>query len=454
MKELDRFSGLATFLPADALAAEVEAEKRDVLAVTVANGQPAGAAASDLTALFVRVSGEKTGTTYTQNLEEDPALLLGKAFANASLARTAGPEPMNSPVSAGHSFCEAELTHEPIDKLKHMAAGLEQAITAQAGSLTFSKVILSETINTVGLVNTLGCDMAFSRKTCEAEVVLVQENSGHYIYNEILTAPSLDDLQPDYFLLQLSRFKAAQLPITGCPAGSYRAVLDGSVICNILATAWQLFSAPFYLAKNTPLAGRLGEQLFTDVITIRDCPILPGSGYQMPFDCEGSAGRDVMLVSRGRLEGLLQTLASASAMSLPATGNAGRKTLMSGTVHTQTAAMPKNFTLMPGEAKREALIASLEDGIYIQESYDVFHSINIASGDFSIPCKGIVVKNGEMTGLAEGLTMSGNVCDLLAGVEAIADDVRVWPMVMLKSYTVAAPSLLVRELRISGETNR
>ena len=71
---------------------------------------------------------------------------------------------------------------------------------------------------------------------------------------------------------------------------------------------------------------------------------------------------------------------------------------------------------------------------YISRVYDVFHSINIASGSFTIPCKAIVVKGGRLIGVCSGLTMNGNVCSLLNGIEKAADDVRLLPMVILKSY--------------------
>lgn len=451
MRELDAYRKKIGCLPEGACEAEVQAEKEDILSVALSGGRPAGSAASDQTALFVRVSGKKTGLVYTQNLEQDPSVVLRTAYGNSMYSQAQGPEPMHDPDSAGHRTCEDERAHIDAKELKAKAADLEKAITAEAGTITYSRVELTETVRTMGLINTKGCDLTYSRTNYEVQVVLSQENEmGHYLFDEIQSAPSIDEISAEYFLNRLSKWKKHQLPVVSCKPGNYRVVLDSSVLCNILATAWQMFSAPFYLSRNTHLTGKLGEKLFSEAVTVRDVPVMTGSGYQFPFDCEGSEGIDNELVSKGHFTGLLHTLSSARDMGMLTTGNAGRKTLLSGVVHTQVQAMPKNFLFLPGIHTPDDIISDLDDGLYIHESYDVFHSINIASGSFTIPCKAIMVKGGRLIGVCSGLTMNGNVCSLLKGIEKAADDVRLLPMVILKSYTVAAPSVLVSNMQISG----
>jgi len=451
MRELDAFRAKIGCLPEGALEAEVQAEKEDIISVEVSGGKPAGSAASDQTVLFVRVSGDKTGLVYTQNLEQDPSDVMRTAYENSMYSQAQSREPMHAPESAGHLIREEERTHIYAKELKAKAAELEKIITSEVGELSFSRMTLTETIRTMGLVNTKGCDMTYSRANYEAQVQLAQENGmGHYLFDVLQSAPSVDEISPEYFLDRLAQWKKYQLPETSCKPGNYRVVLDASVLCNILNTAWQMFSAPFYLSHNTPLTGKLGEKLFSDAVTIRDVPVMAGSGYQFPFDCEGSQGSENELVNKGSLKGLLHTLSSAREMRMQPTGNAGRKTLLSGVVHTQVQAMPKNFLFMPEANTLDDLISDLNDGLYIHESYDVFHSINIASGAFTIPCKAIVIKDGRFKGVCQGLTMNGNICSLFKAIEKAADDVQLLPMVMLKSYTVAAPSVLVSNIQISG----
>lgn len=451
MKVFDSFSDLKSMLPSDAAKAEVQLERQDVLAISISSGVEMSAAASDLTECFIRASGTKTGHFYTQKLDEDPARLIAKAFENSQYASSPEPEPMNRPEDLDEAIFEPEPDHLPVDQLREKAAELEK-ILLTAGSFSHSTIHLSERILTMGLINTLGCQRRSSRRVCEAETTLVLEKEGRQeICDLLLSARTLDELSPDWFLTQYQRWIDRHLPFGSCGAGSYRAILDASVVCNIFATAWQLFAAPFYLKQKTPLAGRLGQDVFSKCITLCDVPYASGSGYTFPFDCEGSDGRPATLVEKGRLTALLQTLASARIMGLKTTGNAGRKTLLSGSVQTQVTAMPKNFMLLPGQATPDDLLKELGNGLYIDESYDVFHSINIASGAFSIPCRALVIRDQKPVSRVSGLTLTGHVCDLLSNVALVANDLLFQPMVLLKSYTVGAPSLLVSRLEVSGQ---
>ncbi|MDR1062203.1 MAG: TldD/PmbA family protein [Clostridiales bacterium] len=450
MKELELYRAAIRRLPSGASEAEAQAEREDILAVSVSGGKPAGSSASDQTTLFVRATGKKTGLAVTQRIEGEPAAAaLERALENSRYSAADGPEPMNGP--SGEQVREAELAHSEPEALKTMAAELEQRLARNDRGLAFSRVSLAETIRSSGVVNSRGLDIAYSRRTVEASVALVREGaSGHFAYDGLMSARTPEGISAEYFLAAHRHWAETQLPPVSCPAGSYRAVIGAPVVCNILLTAWQIFSAPFYMSGNTPLAGRLGEKLFSDAVSVQDLPAAPESGYQYPFDCEGSAGKPFELVAGGRAAGLLHTLASARATGARATGNAGRKTLLSGTLHTNVLAMPKNFRLLAGQPTRDELLRGLGNGLYVNASYDEFHSVNIASGAFAIPCRAVAVKNGRMAGIAGGLTMNGNILDLFSSVEAVADDLCALPMAILKSYTVSAPSVLVSRLAISG----
>ena len=90
------------------------------------------------------------------------------------------------------------------------------------------------------------------------------------------------------------------------------------------------------------------------------------------------------------------------------------------------------------------------EGVYITHSYDVFHSINIGSGGFSIPCRGTVIRNGCEDCNVTGLTMSGRLTDLFSRVRAAGNDLYIEEF-LRKSYCVGAPSLLIEKLQINGK---
>jgi PmbA protein len=112
--------------------------------------------------------------------------------------------------------------------------------------------------------------------------------------------------------------------------------------------------------------------------------------------------------------------------------------------------IPGNFTMVGGEDSLEELIRKCGDGIYIYEAYDQFHGLNCVTGDFTFPCKGVLIENGKLTAGVSGLSMNGNIVELLQHVEAVGKEQKIEPMCMYNNYTVSGPSMLVNNLRVSG----
>ncbi|MDR1639991.1 MAG: hypothetical protein LBT59_09880 [Clostridiales bacterium] len=447
IKELEQYRAAVKDLPKGVVEAEAQAERDDLLSVTVSGGKQAGCEASDITTVFVRATGKKTGLAVTQNPDEDAYGIIRRAAEAGDYSTAATPETLNP--SKGF-LSESEIEHSSPKELLEFALDLENMILEKDPGLS-TCVKLSETIRGRGICNSKGLNLCSRSRTVEVEVDLIRESPyGHFDFDFTVSAKSLKELTADRILEEHARWVRTQLPQSAIKPGIYRAAISASVMCNILLTAWQIFSGPFALAKNTPLAGRTGEKAFSELVGIMDIPELAGCGYRYPFDCEGSFGSATELVKSGCVNGFMHTLSSAILSGASATGNAGRKNLLSGTLHTQTQVIPKNFCLLPGEDSPEGLITKLFDGIWIIGSYDEFHSLNIASGAFNIPCKAALVKGGKLKGLAGGLTMNGNLIDLFASVEAVGNDMRTLPMIMLKSYTVSSPSVLVGQLAVSG----
>jgi PmbA protein len=217
-----------------------------------------------------------------------------------------------------------------------------------------------------------------------------------------------------------------------------------------MSTAWQLFSGQRYQEGSCLFSGKLDSKVSADCLCIRDYPTHPDSGFDISCDCEGTAGTAVSLLDRGLLVGLMHNLATAKALVAEPTGNAGRRPLLSGNIPTAIQVTPRNLCIEPGYRSLEEMVESLEDGILVTASFDIFHSINIASGAFSIPCKGVVVRNGKRESATGPLVLSGNLGDMLKGVEEVGGDFYIGTMLALDNYGIGACSLRVDELSISG----
>ncbi len=452
MRELKAYQAAMQSLPSGCLAAEAEAEKQEKLSVEIIGSEIGPMSCSEQTELFVRASGKKTGMVYTQKLDADASEVLAQAFTNSEASAAEKAEPM---VSADYwetdktdvSNSGETKTLISVETLKNKAKSLAGQLEEGIGRSVHLN--LSQTILTMGIVNTNNIEETASVCRFAAEVAV----DGYEGYACALT---LDELSPKPLIHEFSNRRFLEVPTIPAEAGVYRAVLSSQAINNILITAWQMFTAKRAQNKSTPCAGKENTKIFSDCITIRDYKGGADSansaqcGFSWEMDCEGVPSRDVTLVENGVLKGWMHNLSTAEKAGVRSTGNAGRKTLLSGNIHTDMAIMPKNFTIESGNASLEELLQACGDGVYVFENYDQFHALNVVSGDFAFPCKAVRIKDGKPVGIMEGMTMTGNVAELFSNVELLGSDRVINPLVMYDSYTVSGPAMLVSSLQISG----
>lgn len=460
MKELEQYRAAVKNLPESCRQAEAEAEKQKKLSVEIAGGKTGAMSCSEQTEIFVRASGEKTGMVYTQKLDEDPEKVILQALKNSEASQSCKAEPVCTPAlweeverENGGAFVltdEEKFSQMPVKEMTGFAKKLASEIEKQCKTDERIRVCISQTIQTMGLVNSEGMDVTASACRYAAEVMTDSGYSGY------LSALDIKEITAEYFLREMEQREMTCFPVIPSETGNFRAVLSSGAVNNILITAWQMFTARRAQTGGTPFCGEEGKQIFSPCVTIRDYKGGKDSqnsetcGFSWQIDCEGVPSRDLTLVENGVLKGWMHNLSTAEQAGILSTGNAGRKTLLSGNIHTDMQIMPKNFTMESGNASLEELIAACGDGIYIFENYDQFHSLNVVSGDFAFPCKGIRIRGGKLTGVMEGLTMNGNIRNLFSGIEMLGKDRVINPLVMYDSYEVSGPAMLVSELKIVG----
>lgn len=443
--------------------AEAEAEKTVRVEATVEGGVTRSMSFSEKTELYVRATGERTGLVYTEKLDADPRETVLQAYENGQLGETA--EEMNT------SDCRGALgtpcREYSAAELNAFAASLEWELTEGCPRADRAEVRASQLISRIGVVNSRGADISGQAGRFDVTVRIPLKDDPMKSYEETVTGQRLEEIRAPYFLAQHREWEQTVLPETAAfEPGTYRTVLGSQAVNFILTTAWQLFSGKRVADGTSPLSGRLGQKVFADGITIRD---YKENGYPFVIDAEGTLCRDVTLVENGVFVGCMQNLASAKLFrelgagdaadcaatvdwmnQCVSTGNAGRRALLSGNIHTDMTIVPKNFVLEEGDQTLEELIRACGDGIYICESYDQFHSLNVVTGDFHFPCRGVRIRDGRLAECLYGLTMNGNVLTLFADVLALGKGRRIEPMAIYENYLVSGPAMLVRKLEISG----
>jgi PmbA protein len=226
---------------------------------------------------------------------------------------------------------------------------------------------------------------------------------------------------------------ARKVPTMNCPA-----ILDNYVATDILEVL-----APAFLAENVQkgkslLAGREGELIFAECLKIRDDGIFPGGMATAPFDGEGVARQNTVLVEEGVLRGFLYDTYCGRRAGRPSTGNAAR-----GGVKGPPRMGINNFFIENGTHSMSGLADGIGRGLLVTSVMGM-HTANPISGDFSVGAAGFLVENGLVTVPVKGVAIAGNILELFRSVERVGNDLRFFG-------AAGAPSLRVAALDVSGE---
>ena len=104
------------------------------------------------------------------------------------------------------------------------------------------------------------------------------------------------------------------------------------------------------------LAGKLGEKIAGDNVTIIDDGTMVGGFGTVPFDGEGIPTRRTVVIEKGVLKSYLLNTYTAKKLGLQTTGNASRG--LAGT----PGIGPGNYFLEPGTKTAKEIIAEIPEG--------------------------------------------------------------------------------------------
>ncbi len=393
-------------------------------------------------ALRVRSEG-RTGFSYTARLETEA--LERAAVAAVAGAKASDPDPEGDFATLDGNPPALELWDKDFGEAEQ-SEKINRSITVEAAARDFDKRIdkvrsatYSESSRTVRIVNHAGLDRRARSNFCSASVMAVAKES--------------DESQSGWAVEQSPTYRDLNYEDTGRRAASDAVMLLGAAViktrkapvilrntaaCEVLEVLSDSFSGEMACKEKSMLAGKEGEKIFSPLLTIVDDGLAREGPATFPFDGEGTPRRTTALVEEGVLKGFLYDLKWARKAGTQSTGSAAR-----GGYTASPRPGISNLIIRPGKGKLEDLVKTMGSGLVATELMGV-HTANPVTGDFSVGANGWWYENGELIQPVQGVTIAGNIIDLLGGVQAAGEDFR-W------LGSVGAPSLLVPEVDISGE---
>jgi PmbA protein len=211
-------------------------------------------------------------------------------------------------------------------------------------------------------------------------------------------------------------------------------IFDAENAAGLIRSIAGAASGPGLYRRASFLVDRLGTRIAAPSVTIVDDGILPGALGSRPFDGEGLPTRRTVLVNAGVLESYLLDTYSARKLGRQSTHHATRDG--SGVTVGTT-----NLMLLPGPATPADLIASVDNGLYVTEL--IGFGVNGVTGDYSRGAVGLWIENGRLTYPVEEVTVAGNLLEMFAAVDGVANDL------VLRDRT-ASPTLKIARMVVAG----
>ena len=286
---------------------------------------------------------------------------------------------------------------------------------------------------TTTLINSRGlyCQYTETSLSYSVGVELVRGEDLLGIYDGEYSKDSLDSDRIIHSILQrLNWAQTTADPLTG----KVPILFTANAATLLWDTVLMALNGKRVLEKSSPWSQSKGELVISSLLTMSQQPNF--EPHSCPFDDEGTATRDLPLITQGRLENFYCDRVIGRELGLETTGNGFRPSL--GSYPTPSLV---NVILEAGNGSLEDLIKKLDNGIIVDQILGNGADI---SGDFSINIDlGYRVSNGEIVGRVKDTAIAGNVYTVLKEIVALGSDLS-W------NGSYYTPSVIIEGLSVVG----
>jgi len=240
---------------------------------------------------------------------------------------------------------------------------------------------------------------------------------------------------PTYIGKRAAERTVRRLGARKVPTQKVPVIFDPQTARSLLGNIFEAVEGESIYREASFLAGKLGESVASENVTIIDDGTLPGLFGTSPFDDEGVPSRRTVVIERGVLRNYLLNTYTARKLGMKTTGNAARG------ITGNTGVGHGNLFLEAGQRDARDLVRGIRNGLYVTEL--IGSGVNIVTGDYSRGAAGLWIENGEFAYPVSEITIASTLQRMLMDLEP-GDDLEF-------RGSVASPTLVIREMTISGQ---
>lgn len=223
--------------------------------------------------------------------------------------------------------------------------------------------------------------------------------------------------KPETIAREAARIAILQLSAHPAPAGTFTVVLSSSAGGTMVHEACgHVFEADFIEKGLSVYAGKLGQKVASELVTVYDDGTLPQMRGTNRVDDEGTPTSNVLLIEKGVLRGFLHSRRTARALHMKPTGNGRRESYR----HVPIPRM-RNTCIAPGQTPPSEIVRGVKEGIFVADIGG--GEVDIVAGNFVFHCsEAYRIRDGRIEEAIRDATLTGNGPEILASIDAVGDD--------------------------------
>ncbi len=241
--------------------------------------------------------------------------------------------------------------------------------------------------------------------------------------------------QPEEVGREAARRTLRMLDARRVPTQQAPVVFAPEVARGLVGAVFDAASGDAIYRQASIFAGKLGEAVAAESVTVVDDGTIAGGFGTSPFDAEGLPSRRTVIVEKGVLRNYILNTYTGRKLSMKSTGNAGRG--LAGNPYVDAG----NLFLEAGTQPADEILRGVQQGLYVTRLMG--QGVNLVTGDYSRGAAGLWIENGALAYPVHEITIAGNLKDMLRNISAVGSD-------LVFRGATAAPTLRVDGMTIAG----
>ena len=222
---------------------------------------------------------------------------------------------------------------------------------------------------------------------------------------------------PDEFASKAARTAVDLLKASPPPAGKFPVIFHPSITGLLTHEAiGHNAEADHVTSGSSIIAGKMGEKVASELVTIIDDSTIPGKWGSFRYDSEGTPGSRRVIIDKGVLVGYMHSLETAAKLGAAPNGSARAQDYSCRPIVRMS-----NTFIEPGESSLEDMVKGIDLGVYLKGGE--YGYVFSERGQYTCHAgEAQMIRNGELAEPLRDVSVAGLTLETLMNIDAVSSD--------------------------------